>query len=188
MARIIEFTGTVLVGPDQERHGLWAVDGRLTFNRPPERADVVLDGWVLPGFVDAHCHIGLGPGGAVDDDVAHAQAMTDRNAGTLLVRDAGAASDTRWLQQTPDAPRIIRAGRHIARTRRYLRNFAVEVEPEELVEAVRKQARSGDGARSPASRSIQSPTSLTQPSPARACFRTASTRSSGSTSTAKLRR
>jgi len=145
MARIIEFTGTVLVGPDQERHGLWAVDGRLTFNRPPERADVVLDGWVLPGFVDAHCHIGLGPGGAVDDDVAHAQAMTDRNAGTLLVRDAGAASDTRWLQQSPDAPRIIRAGRHIARTRRYLRNFAVEVEPEDLVEAVRKQARAGDG-------------------------------------------
>lgn len=145
MARIIEFSGTVLTAPDQERHGLWAVDGRLTFDRPLERADVVLDGWVLPGFVDAHCHIGLGPGGAVDDDVAHAQAMTDRNAGTLLVRDAGAASDTRWLQQSPDAPRIIRAGRHIARTRRYLRNFAVEVEPEDLVEAVRKQARAGDG-------------------------------------------
>jgi imidazolonepropionase-like amidohydrolase len=145
MACIIEFSGTVLAGPDQELHGLWAVDGRLTFIRPPEQADVVLDGWVLPGFVDAHCHIGLGPGGAVDDDVAHAQAMTDRNAGTLLVRDAGAASDTRWLQQSPDAPRIIRAGRHIARTRRYLRNFAVEVEPEDLVEAVRKQARAGDG-------------------------------------------
>jgi imidazolonepropionase-like amidohydrolase len=145
MARIIEFSGTVLAGPDQDRHGLWAVDGRLTFDRPLERPDVVLDGWVLPGFVDAHCHIGLGPGGAVDDDAAYAQAMTDRNVGTLLVRDAGAASDTRWLQQTPDAPRIIRAGRHVARTRRYLRNFAVEVEPEELVEAVRKQARSGDG-------------------------------------------
>ena len=145
MARIIEFSGPVLAGPDQERHGLWAVDGRLTFDRPLERADVVLDGWVLPGFVDAHCHIGLGPGGAVDDDVAHAQAMTDRNAGTLLVRDAGAASDTRWLQQSTDAPRIIRAGRHIARTRRYLRNFAVEVEPGDLVEAVRKQARAGDG-------------------------------------------
>jgi imidazolonepropionase-like amidohydrolase len=145
MARIIEFSGTVLTGPDRERHGLWAVDGRLTFQRPTESPDVVLDGWVLPGFVDAHCHIGLGPGGAVDDDVAHGQAMTDRNAGTLLVRDAGAASDTRWLQQSPDAPRIIRAGRHIARTRRYLRNFAVEVEPEDLVEAVRKQARAGDG-------------------------------------------
>lgn len=145
MAHIIEFTGTVLAGPDQEQSGLWAVDGRLTFHRPPGSPDVVLDGWVLPGFVDAHCHIGLGPGGAVDNDVAYAQAMTDRDAGTLLVRDAGVVSDTRWLQHLPEVPRIIRAGRHIARTRRYLRNFAVDVEPEGLVEAVRKQARSGDG-------------------------------------------
>ena len=145
MSGIIGFTGTVLTGPDQERTGLWAVDGTLTFHRPQRSPDLVLDGWVLPGFVDAHCHIGLGPAGAVDDDVAYAQAMTDRDAGTLLVRDAGAVSDTRWLQQTPEAPRIIRAGRHIARPRRYLRDFAVEVEPEDLVEAVRKQARSGDG-------------------------------------------
>lgn len=145
MSHIIEFTGTVLTGPDQERTGLWAVDGNLTFHRPHRSPDVVLDGWVLPGFVDAHCHIGLGPAGAVDDEIAYAQAMADRDAGTLLVRDAGVVSDTRWLQQTPEAPRIIRAGRHIARARRYLRNFAVEVEPEGLVEAVRKQARSGDG-------------------------------------------
>jgi len=38
------------------------------------------------------------------------------------------------------------------------------------------------GARSPTSRSIQSPTSLTHPSPARASTRTCATRSSGSTS------
>jgi imidazolonepropionase-like amidohydrolase len=40
---------------------------------------------------------------------------------------------------------LIRAGRHVARTRRYLRGFAEEVEPDGLVEAVRKQAREGDG-------------------------------------------
>ncbi|MFE4541933.1 amidohydrolase family protein [Arthrobacter sp. NPDC056727] len=145
MAHIIEFSGPVLTAADEERRGLWAVDGKLTFSRPAQRPDAVLEGWVLPGFVDAHCHIGLGPEGAVEDDVAYDQAMTDRNAGTLLVRDAGVVSDTRWLQQRPDAPRIIRAGRHVARSRRYLRNFAVEVEPEGLVEAVRKQAREGDG-------------------------------------------
>ncbi len=43
------------------------------------------------------------------------------------------------------------------------------------------------GVRSPTSRSIQSPTSLTHPSPARASSRTRSTSSSGSTSHAKLR-
>ncbi|KRE80151.1 amidohydrolase family protein [Arthrobacter sp. Soil763] len=145
MNGIIEFRGPVLTAPGQERQGLWAVDGTLTFTRPTEEPDQVLDGWVIPGLVDAHCHIGLGPGGDVPAEVAGQQAKEDREAGTLLVRDAGAVHDTRWIQRHPGLPRIIRAGRHIARTRRYLRGLAVEVEPEDLVEAVRKQARAGDG-------------------------------------------
>jgi imidazolonepropionase-like amidohydrolase len=145
MTGIIEFSGPVLTGPTQERRGLWAVDGLLTFHRPAAAPEQVLDGWVIPGLVDAHCHIGLGPGGDVSEDAAESQAVTDRDAGTLLVRDAGAVHDARWLQHRTDLPRIIRAGRHIARTRRYLRGFAVEVEPEDLVETVRKQARAGDG-------------------------------------------
>ncbi|MFH5877883.1 amidohydrolase family protein [Arthrobacter sp. NA-172] len=145
MPEIIEFSGAVLIGPEEEQRGLWSVDGRLTFVRPVAPPNVVLDGWVLPGLVDAHCHVGLGVGGAVDDETARLQATADRDAGTLLIRDAGSASDTRWLQRRPDMPRIIRAGRHIARKGRYIRGLAEEVEPEGLVEAVRKQARAGDG-------------------------------------------
>jgi imidazolonepropionase-like amidohydrolase len=44
-----------------------------------------------------------------------------------------------------DLPVLVRAGRHIARTRRYLRDFADEVEPDQLVDAVRTQAARGDG-------------------------------------------
>ena len=145
MTGIIEFSGTILTGPGQEHRGLWSVGGRLTFHRPAAAADLVLAGWVIPGLVDAHCHIGLGPGGDVSEQLAEQQALTDRDAGTLLVRDAGAVHDTRWLQRRADLPRLIRSGRHIAATRRYLRGFAVEVEPGDLVEAVRKQARAGDG-------------------------------------------
>ena len=145
MAGIIHFRGPVLTGPDQVRHGLWSVDGRLTFHRPDAAPGRVLDGWVLPGFVDAHCHIGLGPAGPVEPAVAREQARADVNAGTLLVRDAGSPADTRWMHGGRDFPVLIRAGRHVARTRRYLRGFAEEVEPEGLVEAVRKQARDGDG-------------------------------------------
>lgn len=145
MAGIIHFTGPVLIAADQEVAEAWSVDGRLTFVRPHREADVTLDGWVLPGFVDAHCHIGLGPAGSVPEEVAEAQALADRDAGTLLIRDAGTVSDTRWVQQRPDLPRLVRAGRHVARSRRYLRDFAVEVEPEDLVETVRKQALAGDG-------------------------------------------
>ena len=145
MPKIIEFSGTVLTSPDAERHGMWAVDGKLTFRRPARDPDVVLDGWVLPGLTDAHCHIGLGTEGEVPDHVAEAQAVLDRNAGTLLVRDAGSPSETAWLQQRREMPRIVRCGRHVARSRRYLKNLAVEVEPLELAETVRKQARAGDG-------------------------------------------
>jgi imidazolonepropionase-like amidohydrolase len=145
MAGIIHFRGPVLAAPDRVRHGLWSVDGRLTFHRPAPPPDQVLDGWVLPGFADAHCHIGLGPAGPVEAAVAREQALADLNAGTLLVRDAGSPADTRWMQGGKEFPVLIRAGRHIARTRRYLRGFAHEVEPGGLVEAVRKQARDGDG-------------------------------------------
>src|SRR6476620_8003448 len=145
MTGIIEFSGPILTAADQVRHGLWSVEGRLTFHRPAAAPELVLDGWVIPGLVDAHCHIGLGPGGDVTEDTAESQALADRNAGTLLVRDAGAVHNTRWLQQRADLPRIIRSGRHLARARRYLPGLAVEVEPEDLVEAVRKQARAGDG-------------------------------------------
>ncbi|MFE4197750.1 amidohydrolase family protein [Paenarthrobacter sp. NPDC056912] len=145
MANIIEFSGSVLVAADDEREGMWSVDGVLTFVRPTAAPDEVLDGWVLPGLVDAHCHIGLGAGGAVDEATTLAQAQADLDAGTLLIRDAGSPSDTRWVQQRMDLPRLIRAGRHIARSRRYLRGLGHEVEPGQLVETVRKEARAGDG-------------------------------------------
>lgn len=145
MANIIEFSGTVLVAAGEERRGMWSVDGRLTFIKPVGAPNAVLDGWVLPGFVDAHCHIGLGPGGAVDGQTTLAQALADLAAGTLLIRDAGSPSDTRWVQGRTDLPRLIRAGRHIARDRRYLRGLGHEIEPEQLVETVRKEARDGDG-------------------------------------------
>ena len=40
---------------------------------------------------------------------------------------------------------MIRAGRHIARPKRYLRNYGDEVEPAELVTAVERQVAAGDG-------------------------------------------
>ena len=144
MADVLHLTGPVLVGPDDVRPEVWVVDGRVTFTRPMAEAQTV-GGWVLPGLVDAHCHVGLGPDGAVDEGQSEKQAVADRDAGTLLIRDAGSPVDTHWVDDRDDLPRIIRAGRHIARTRRYLRGFAHEVEPEDVVAYVRQEARRGDG-------------------------------------------
>jgi imidazolonepropionase-like amidohydrolase len=73
------------------------------------------------------------------------QAYLDRDAGALLIRDCGVPVDTRPLLDRPDLPRIIRAGRHLARPKRYLRGLGVEVEPEELPAAAEQQARYGGG-------------------------------------------
>ena len=99
----------------------------------------------MPGLVDAHCHVGLERQGAVTDAEAEQHALADRAAGALLLRDAGSPADTRWMDQRADLPRIIRAGRHIARPMRYLRNYGAEVEPETLVAEVERQAARGDG-------------------------------------------
>lgn len=141
---VLHLRGPVLVGPEQERPHAWVVGGRITFDRPQGEA-TSLEGWVLPGLVDAHSHVGLGTGGAISREEAEQQALTERAAGALLLRDAGAATDTRWVDDREDLPVIVRAGRHIARPRRYLRGFAEEVEPEDLVAEVMRQAARGDG-------------------------------------------
>ncbi|MEN3585060.1 amidohydrolase family protein [Streptomyces sp. ZYX-F-203] len=143
---VLHVKGRVLVGPEDVRDDLWVVGGRVSFERPRAGDDVrTVEGWALPGLVDAHCHVGLDRHGAVPADVAEKQALADRDAGTLLIRDAGSPSDTRWIDDRVDLPEIIRAGRHIARTRRYIRGYAWEIEPEDLTGQVAREARRGDG-------------------------------------------
>jgi len=144
MTPVLHLRGPVLVGPDEVVGQAWVVGGRITYERPAGEVTAV-DGWVVPGLVDAHCHVGLDAHGAVDEATSQAQALADRDAGALLLRDAGSPADTRWVDDREDLPRLVRAGRHIARPKRYLRDFADEVEPEELVETVRRQAARGDG-------------------------------------------
>jgi len=145
-SQVLHIKGSVLVGPAEVRPEIWVVGGRITYHAPSSGADVqTVRGWVLPGLVDAHCHIGLDAQGAVDGATAEGQALVDRGAGALLLRDAGSPADTRWIDERRDLPRVVRAGRHIARTRRYIRNYAHEIEPEDLATYVRQEARAGDG-------------------------------------------
>lgn len=145
MGEVLHLTGPILTGRDEVRDEAWVIGGRITFERPAGGEVTRVDGCVLPGLIDAHSHVGLDRHGAVDEATSEAQALADRAAGALLLRDAGSPSDTRWMDERPDLPRIIRAGRHIARTKRYLRNYAHEVDPQDLVAQVRIEAAKGDG-------------------------------------------
>jgi imidazolonepropionase-like amidohydrolase len=108
---------------------------------------VVSGGFILPGLVDAHCHIGIAPGGAPAEslDQAKALAMIDREAGVLGIRDAGSPFAYPSLDHDPELPRLARAGRHVAPIRRYLPEIGVEVAPEDVAAEITRQAVLGNG-------------------------------------------
>ncbi|MDR7300725.1 metal-dependent hydrolase family protein [Haloactinomyces albus] len=140
----LHLRGVVL--PDGEQRDVWVRDGMVSLEPVPGASTVFDGGYLLAGLVDAHCHVGLGPKGPVELDEAVRQAETDREAGTLLIRDCGSPLDTRSLQDREDLPRIIRAGRHLARPKRYIPHLADELDDQEqLPAAVAEQAAHGDG-------------------------------------------
>lgn len=135
-----------VVLPEGEHRDLWLRDGRISAEPVPDAPTILDGGYVVPGLVDAHCHVGIGPEGPVDLDEAERQAETDRDAGTLLIRDCGAPIDTRPLQRRADLPRIVRAGRHLARPKRYIPRLGHELEDQrQLPDAVAEQVEYGDG-------------------------------------------
>ncbi|AIJ21715.1 amidohydrolase family protein [Amycolatopsis methanolica] len=136
--------GVVL--PGGEQRDVWISDGRVTFSPVEGARTLVADGFLVPGLVDAHCHPAIGPGGPTDLDGAAANALADRDAGTLLIRDCGQPIDTRPLQERADLPRIIRSGRHLALPKRYIPGLGIDLShPDELPAAVAEQAADGDG-------------------------------------------
>ncbi|MET0520664.1 MAG: amidohydrolase family protein [Jiangellaceae bacterium] len=137
--------GTVL--PDGEVRDLWLVGDRITFE-PVVDAETISDGgFVLPGLVDAHCHLGIALGAKPIQSLDQARDLAgrDRDAGVLALRDAGSPYPYPELDDEPGIPRLVRAGRHVAAPRRYLRDVGVEVEGAEVAAAVTAQAKAGTG-------------------------------------------
>ena len=137
--------GTVL--PDGEKKDLWLVGDRITC-QPVDDAETISDGgFVLPGLVDAHCHLGIALGAKPIESLDQARdlARRDRDAGVLALRDAGSPYPYPELDDEQGIPRLVRAGRHVAAPRRYLRDVGVEVQGAEVAAAVTAQAKAGTG-------------------------------------------
>ena len=137
--------GTVL--PDGDVRDLWLVGDRVTFE-PVAGAETISDGgFVVPGLVDAHCHLGIAAGARPIEslDEARELAATDRDAGVLALRDAGSPYPYPELDDEPGVPRLARAGRHVAPPRRYLRDIGIEVAAEDVAATVAAQAKAGTG-------------------------------------------
>ncbi|HEX5741980.1 MAG TPA: amidohydrolase family protein [Pilimelia sp.] len=142
---VLHVRGVVL--PDDEVRDLWLTPHAVSLEPIPGAQTVCTEGWILPGLVDAHCHIGIAYGARPVRDVRHARelALVDRDAGVLALRDAGSPVPYPELDDDPDVPRLARAGRHVAPVRRYLRDIGVEVTADDVVQEVITQARAGNG-------------------------------------------
>jgi imidazolonepropionase-like amidohydrolase len=133
--------------PDDEVRDLWLVGDRVTLEPVPGAQTVADRGYLLPGLVDAHCHLGIAPGGAPIGALGEARALAavDRDAGVLAIRDAGSPYPYPELDDDPDVPRLARAGRHVAPVHRYLRDIGVEVTAADLPAEAARQAAAGNG-------------------------------------------
>jgi len=119
----------------------------VTLSPVPGAETIAATGFILPGLVDAHCHIGIADGGVAVESVEQAKelALLDRDAGVLALRDAGSPIDYRVLDDDPEMPRLVRAGRHVAPPKRYLRGLGVEVGEAEVADELVRQAGRGTG-------------------------------------------
>ena len=102
--------GVVL--PDGVVRDLWLVGDRVTYEPVRDAVTLVDRGFILPGLVDAHCHIGIrSRGGAIASlDEARALAALDRDTGVLAIRDAGSPYPYPELDGEAGMPRLARAG------------------------------------------------------------------------------
>jgi imidazolonepropionase-like amidohydrolase len=112
---------------------------------PPDGAETLPGRFVLPGLVDAHCHLSLGIGSEgwpVPLDAAAARANLDRAraVGVTAIRDTGSpASVTLQLLDTG----IVACGRFLAPQGRYFAALHEPVPAERLVEAALAEIAAG---------------------------------------------
>ncbi|MDT4993763.1 MAG: hypothetical protein QOH97_3655 [Actinoplanes sp.] len=137
--------GVVL--PDGEVRNLWLVGDRVTFEPVGGAETISAGGFVVPGLVDAHCHLGIQYGATpiTSLDEARELAGQDRDAGVLALRDAGSPYPYPELDDEPAIPRLVRAGQHVAPVKRYLREIGIEVAAADVAATVTAQAKAGTG-------------------------------------------
>lgn len=108
--------------------GSWIVEGDAISRVDDEIAGPVhADTFIVPGMVDAHCHIGFSEDGPVSQDEMVAQSKATLASGVTLVRDCGVPVDNSGVL-SHTALRVIRCGRHVARPKRYLRGLPIDVD------------------------------------------------------------
>ena len=131
--------------PGGETIDLYA-DGDRWTTEPVRGAELVAEGWVLPGLVDVHTHPGaVRPGDPLDEAVLRDDLRRHVASGVTLIRSPGLAGDPpEWFGRDPDVPRAVHAGPWIARHGAFFDGWGRRAEASELPSLAAAQAqRSG---------------------------------------------
>src|SRR5689334_11373401 len=122
----IRLRGVVL--PEGVERDVFVVAGRITFE-PVADATTVLDGgYLIPGLVDAHAHLGLAspaPPGATPEERVRASAQAHLDAGVLAIREPGGPDHaSQGVGPHLGLPRVTSGGRFLAPPGRYFPGLA----------------------------------------------------------------
>jgi len=131
--------------PDGEPADLFA-DGDRWTDDPVPGAELVAEGWLLPGLVDAHTHPGAEERGQpLDEAVLRADLHAHVAAGVTMIRSPGLAGDPPdWFGRDEDVPRAVHAGPWIAQHGQFFDGWGRRASHAELpAVAAAQAARSG---------------------------------------------
>jgi imidazolonepropionase-like amidohydrolase len=117
-------------------------------SRPAAGAETLPGRFVLPGLVDAHCHLGIGQSAdgpvALGMDAVRANLARARQAGVTAIRDTGSpGSLTLRVLAAGDGAGLQASGRFLAPEGQYFPGLHVPVPPEELIAAALAEVRAG---------------------------------------------
>jgi imidazolonepropionase-like amidohydrolase len=127
--------------PSGEFVDLYAGGDRWTTD-PVPNAELVGEGWLLPGLVDAHTHPGAEDiGKPLADELLRSDMRDHAAAGVTFIRSPGLAGDPPgWFGQDPDLPRAVHAGPWIAQHGQFFDDWGRRADLDELPAVAAEQA------------------------------------------------
>ncbi|GAA2571196.1 amidohydrolase family protein [Winogradskya consettensis] len=126
--------------PDGEIVDIYADGDRWTTDPVPGAE--LIEGWLLPGLVDAHTHPGAAQlGDPLDDEVLRDDLHRHVDSGVTLIRAPGLAGDPPgWFGRDPDVPRALHAGPWIAQFGQFFDGWGRRADHDKLPGIAAEQA------------------------------------------------